>query len=160
MRVQRSKYTDAEVTAVAISKTLMTTRGDIIYRNATVPARLAKGSDGDVLTMGANDPAWTTPAGGATITTGTFTGDGTTNRAIAHGLGVIPKFVFLVTKYSSIEIIYTIILDITTTVFGMGVTSAARKVGLAATTTNFYVTNTSSMFGNKDAKLIYWVAFG
>ena len=49
---------DSEVTAVAISKTLMTTRGDIIYRNATVPARLAKGTEGHALIMGANDPEW------------------------------------------------------------------------------------------------------
>lgn len=48
-----------------ILKTLLTTRGDIIYRNATVPARLAKGASGKVLTMGANDPAWSDPTGGA-----------------------------------------------------------------------------------------------
>ena len=53
---------DAEVLAVAISKTLMTTRGDIIFRNATVPARLAKGNLNDVFTMGANDPAWSAPS--------------------------------------------------------------------------------------------------
>lgn len=35
-----------------------TTRGDLIYRDATTNARLAKGSSGDVLTQGANDPAW------------------------------------------------------------------------------------------------------
>ncbi len=43
---------------------ILTTRGDIIYRNATVPARLAKGTNGHVLTMGADDPAWSAPAGG------------------------------------------------------------------------------------------------
>ncbi len=47
-----------------ILKTLLTTRGDIIRRNATIPERLAKGSSGDVLTMGANDPGWSAPAGG------------------------------------------------------------------------------------------------
>ena len=35
-----------------------TTRGDIIYRGASADQRLAKGSSGQVLTMGANDPAW------------------------------------------------------------------------------------------------------
>ena len=40
---------------------VLTTRGDIVYRNATVPARLAKGTSGQVLTQGANDPAWATP---------------------------------------------------------------------------------------------------
>ena len=38
--------------------TLLTTRGDIIYRNATVWARRAKGTSGQVLTMDANDPVW------------------------------------------------------------------------------------------------------
>ncbi len=38
--------------------TLLTTRGDIIYRNATVWARRAKGSIGQVLTQGADDPTW------------------------------------------------------------------------------------------------------
>ena len=33
-------------------------RGDILYYNGTDYARLAKGSSGQVLTMGANDPAW------------------------------------------------------------------------------------------------------
>lgn len=48
-----------------ILKTLLTTRGDIIFRNATVPARLAKGTEGQVLAMGANDPGWEAPTGGA-----------------------------------------------------------------------------------------------
>lgn len=44
----------------------MTTRWDIIYRDASAPARLAKGSEWQVLTMGANDPAWATPFNQAT----------------------------------------------------------------------------------------------
>lgn len=48
--------------AAKIPASLLTTRGDIIYRNATVPARLAKGTVGQVLTMGADDPAWAAPA--------------------------------------------------------------------------------------------------
>ena len=47
---------------------LLTTRGDTIYRNATVPARLAKGAAGDVLTMGADDPEWATPAAASAAT--------------------------------------------------------------------------------------------
>lgn len=41
-----------------IPASLLTTRGDIIYRNATVPDRLAKGTAGQALKMGANDPVW------------------------------------------------------------------------------------------------------
>ena len=47
-----------------ILKSVLTTRGDTLFRNATVPARLAKGNLGDVLTQGANDPYWAAPAGG------------------------------------------------------------------------------------------------
>ena len=44
-----------------------TTRGDIIYRGASADARLAKGSSGQVLTMGANDPSWAAAAGGGKV---------------------------------------------------------------------------------------------
>jgi hypothetical protein len=50
-------------------------RGDILYHGATDYARLAKGTSGQVLTMGANDPAWATPAAGgawAVKSSGTF----------------------------------------------------------------------------------------
>ena len=39
-------------------------RGDILYYNGTDYARLAKGSNGQVLKMGVNDPAWGADAGG------------------------------------------------------------------------------------------------
>ncbi|KKM08182.1 hypothetical protein LCGC14_1726460, partial [marine sediment metagenome] len=40
----------------------LTTRGDIMFRNATVSTRLAKGADNTILAMGASDPEWKTPA--------------------------------------------------------------------------------------------------
>lgn len=36
----------------------VTTRGDLIFRNATTNARLAKGTTGQVLAQGVNDPFW------------------------------------------------------------------------------------------------------
>jgi hypothetical protein len=36
----------------------VTTRGDLIYRDASNNVRLAKGTQGQFLTIGANDPAW------------------------------------------------------------------------------------------------------
>ena len=39
-------------------------RGDILYHGATDYARLAKGTSGQILTMGANDPAWADAGGG------------------------------------------------------------------------------------------------
>lgn len=65
---------DSEVVAVAIAITTLTTRGDIIYRNATVPARLAKGAANTVLVMGANDPAWSATLAGLTLTSPTING--------------------------------------------------------------------------------------
>ncbi len=47
----------------------MTTRGDIIYRNATVPARLAIGTSGYYLKSDGTDPAWAAPFTVATMTT-------------------------------------------------------------------------------------------
>jgi len=48
----------------AIAKTTVTTAGDIIYRNATVPTRLAIGTANQVLRVnaGATAPEWATPA--------------------------------------------------------------------------------------------------
>jgi hypothetical protein len=49
----------------AIAKSTVTTAGDIIYRNATVPTRLGIGTAGQVLTVnsGATAPEWATAAG-------------------------------------------------------------------------------------------------
>lgn len=46
----------------AIAKTTVTTAGDVIYRNATVPTRLAIGTAGQILTVnsGATAPQWST----------------------------------------------------------------------------------------------------
>jgi len=54
----------------AIAKTTLTTAGDIVYRNATVPTRLALGTAGQVLTVnsGATAPQWATPASGGGMT--------------------------------------------------------------------------------------------
>lgn len=56
--------TSAAVKDYAIAGALLTTRGDIIYRDASAPARLAKGTAGQVLTMGEDDPEWADPASG------------------------------------------------------------------------------------------------
>jgi len=45
----------------------LTTRGDIMYRNATISTRLAKGTANTVLVMGADDPAWSATLSGLTF---------------------------------------------------------------------------------------------
>ena len=44
--------------AVSQYTTPLTTRGDILYRDASGDQRLAKGTDGQFLKIGANDPEW------------------------------------------------------------------------------------------------------
>ena len=53
-----------------------TTRGDIIRRGASADERLAKGTEGHILTMGANDPAWAAPAAGGSNANLIINGDG------------------------------------------------------------------------------------
>ena len=58
-------------------------RGDILYHGATDYARLAKGSSGQVLTMGANDPAWAAAAaGGAWTLIGTAVGSNSASLTV------------------------------------------------------------------------------
>ena len=54
--------------AGAVMNSLLTERGSIIYRNATVPAELLHGNDGQVLTSKghAADPIWADAVGGVT----------------------------------------------------------------------------------------------
>jgi hypothetical protein len=67
--------TSAGVSTVTNLTIASEARGDILYRGATVWQRLAKGTATHVLTMGANDPAWSAPSGGG-ATTITFAIDG------------------------------------------------------------------------------------
>lgn len=52
----------------AILKSLLTAAGDIIYASgASTPAKLAKGANGEVLTLAAGLPSWAVAPGGATV---------------------------------------------------------------------------------------------
>ncbi len=65
------QYKDStdQLTWAAASSTPTTTRGDIIYRGASADVRLAKGSAGQVLKMGANDPEWGSDSYTSVLTT-------------------------------------------------------------------------------------------
>ncbi len=62
------QYKDSsdKLTWADASDTPTTTRGDIIYRGASADARLAKGTAGQFLKIGANDPEWSDVSAGAT----------------------------------------------------------------------------------------------
>jgi hypothetical protein len=53
----------------------LTTRGDLVYQGASAPARLPKGTAGQFLKQGTNDPEWAAPPGGP-IGTATISGSG------------------------------------------------------------------------------------
>lgn len=55
---QTKKITWANVLKYAISQALLTTRGDMPFRGAAIAERLAKGTEGQFLRQGANDPEW------------------------------------------------------------------------------------------------------
>ncbi len=54
---------DSALAPIAVA---LTTRGDIPFHDTSGLQRLAKSTEGFVLTQGANEPAWAAPAGGAT----------------------------------------------------------------------------------------------
>lgn len=101
-------------------------------------------------------------AGTATIvgiTTGTYTGDGTQNRAIAHGLGVVPKVVFITKDNGSYHF-----MGISTGYLhyagGGGSPSVSSLAQTNSTSTNFYVgASTDTDAGaNKSSQNYSWVA--
>jgi hypothetical protein len=47
-----------DLATAAIPSTVVTTRGDLLYRGASAVARLPKGTLGQVMTQGADDPVW------------------------------------------------------------------------------------------------------
>ena len=65
---------DAALNPAAVA---LTTRGDVLFHDASGLQRLAKGTEGHVLTMGANDPAWAAAGGNG----GAFTEIGDTTLA-------------------------------------------------------------------------------
>ena len=70
----------------AIAKSTVTTAGDIIYRNATVPVRLGIGTANQVLRVnsGATAPEWATPSTGAVVQVK----QATTSTAVSSTSGV------------------------------------------------------------------------
>ena len=101
--INSEHYTDGSIdtahladNAITGAKIAMTSdaRGDILYYNGTDYARLAKGSSGTVLKMGANDPAWGTATAGADLdTANTFTkGQRGEITALSDGSTITPDF--------------------------------------------------------------------
>lgn len=72
-----------------IPKSIIDAAGDLIYGSAdNTPAKLAKGTDGQVLTLASGLPSW---GNSVKVASGSYTGDGSSTRII--NIGFAAKFV-------------------------------------------------------------------
>jgi hypothetical protein len=79
-----------------IPKSIIEAAGDLIYGTAdNTPARLAKGTDGQLLKLISGLPAW---SDGVRVVTGTYVGNAVNDRII--DIGFQPKIVFI-TSYTA-----------------------------------------------------------
>lgn len=142
-----------------------TTAGDALRKGTRVTViEMPDGSDGNVLTAkGAGiDPAYEALAA-AKVSSGTYSGNSTSNRGIAHGLGVMPKIV-LITRHedSGVECWYRIMggLNRIFWQWSGAVSPSGRYAVTAPDANNFYVGNSSdyARSANWSGDLHYWVA--
>ncbi len=137
----------------------LTTQADLPYATAAGTwTRLAKGTAGQILQMngGATAPQWASVAG--VINTGNYTGDGNTNRAIAHGLGITPKFVFIVNSSTWAE--FSILARNDTALINYTALTFGAVAVTAKDATNFYVGDAVNHFANGNLITYDWVAWG
>jgi len=94
--------------------------------------------------------------GGGVILSGNYVGNNTANRAIAHGLGVIPKMVKLVSPGASAE--FTLLTN--AEIHYNDSSSTLSHAVTAWDATNFYVGNATSYGQSANATGVsyYWVA--
>lgn len=92
----------------------------------------------------------------AGISSGSYAGNNTVNRAIPHGLGVIPKVVFIVNQPSALNAINHLAL-------GFIWSSSSNNLAVTGSdATNFYVGNATSYpnSGNATTRTYDWIAIG
>lgn len=144
--------------AAAYLVDLLTAQGDLVTRSNTAPKKLAKGTAGHYLKQGANEPEWAALPTPLMAASGLYTGNGAANRAIAHGLGVVPKFVFILLAATDGE---------ECKFFGSAPTKNVWSnpsggdviIQTAMDATNFYVGDTADR-GNADTYTYLWFAIG
>ena len=132
-------------------------QGDLWFYDGKKIARLAPGTSGLFLqTLGAGaNPAWVQAH---YVNSGSYTGDGTLNRAIAHGLGVKPKLVsILLPARDYIQFIST---ERNGYIAYVGPTYGGELEVTTMNATYFYVGNATSydQSANFDSQPHYWTA--
>ena len=139
-------------------RTILTTRGDIIYRNATVWTRLAKGTEGQVLTMGANDPGWSTAPATLTVAeTEVFNGTSPTNWTdldLSSTIGAQPTLVLLKINIAQTDTFYAVRKNGDTDEFYL---TGAQPRGVALAIGGVY--HGALLVATDNAGIIEWKAF-
>jgi hypothetical protein len=139
----------------AIAKTTVTTAGDIIYRNATVPTRLGIGTAGQVLTVnsGATAPEWAAAAtgGGMTlISTTTLSGTSTSITVASNTYKDLVAYIYGVNPNGDATLTLRI-NGITTGVYQETMTFGQEN-GVVAHNVNNYTAMNLSVSGAQQAK--------
>jgi hypothetical protein len=98
------------------------------------------------------------------IRSDTYTGDNTQNRAIPHGMGVIPRLVLIFFRTDATQWEFTALFPQTATLPWVDLDNGAAVAASAATitamtTTNFYVGDAAKN-GNQNARVYFWLAIG
>ena len=103
-------------------------------------------------------------SGHAVITSGNYDGNDTVNRAIAHGLGKVPKLVMTFWYSASYNAVSLIVEgDVIVCVHHTGVVIARAQYAITEwDATNFYVGNASEYdeSANGGDGIVYWAAIG
>ena len=94
---------------------------------------------------------------GAKVSTGSYNGDNTQNRAIAHGLGSAPKLIVIQPANTSGAISQKIL---GTNAFSCEEGTTTQTAVTAIDGTNFYVGGVSGVPANVTGKSYYWTAIG
>jgi len=121
----------------------------IIYNNTTTQFEKWEGSSWAAL-------------GGASINTGNYTGDDTADRAIAHGLGTAPSFVFLLCETIGQSHWFYAQISGSNYIYFMHPAASGKYSVSAIDSTNFHVGNASDYghSANYNGRTYYWVAIG
>lgn len=130
--------------------------------DATNPSTQAHGDSpavGAASTASRRDHKHGMPAAGGASSSGTYAGNNAVNRAIPHGLGVTPRFIFIV--HSNFGPIFFEMIGRAAIHYENG--AAANNLAVTAPdATNFYVGNATDtgQSANDSATTYYWVAIG
>lgn len=115
----------------------------------------------ETLTHGSTKHDTTVPKN---VVTGNYTGNGTQNRAIAHGLGRIPKVIMVAAYEAGVNSIRTYWWNPSQSEIIMinenGVTLDMSTSFTAPDATNFYVGDAINFYANVNAKAVKWWAIG